>query len=157
MAKYRLLTKEELEHLEKEFIAFLAAQTIPADDWVQIKADNPDKANQMIHTFSDVIMEEVLRKTQFLEKTDKNRIASIHFQSGQMILAAMEAPIDSDADFRDQEYIAQATVKPPGYLKAYTTAEKYESSRELELFKFIELGWLVSDGKLYKTLCLAVT
>ena len=157
MVKYRLLSQEELTHLEKEFINYLSANTITADDWIKIKTEDPDRTRQIIESFSDVVMEEVLHKTEFLEKTDKNRIASIHFQSNQMVLAAMEAPLESDADFTNKEFITQATNNPPEYLKAYTLTEPYNESREKDLFRFTELGWLVSDGKLYKTLCLAAS
>jgi hypothetical protein len=157
MAKYRLLSLEELNLLEKEFVEFLVLNGIVADDWQKIKDEEPQKAAKMIEAFSDVIMEGALRKTLYLEKTDKNRIASIHFQPTQMVLAAMEAPMESDADFTDPSFVVKATKNPPVYLKAFTKSEGYEESRETDLFKFTELGWLVSDGKLYKTLCLAAT
>ena len=155
MAKYRLLTEEELKHLEKEFVDFLILNGIDADDWVKMKNQNLENAAQIISAFSDAIMEGVLRKTEFLEKIDKNRIASIHFQEKQMVMAAMEAPIGSIADFNDPAFIKRATLDPPSYLKAYITTEPFKDSRELELFQFTENGWLVSDGKLYKTLCIA--
>ena len=157
MAKYRLLTLEELKHLQKEFVEFLAANTITADDWEKMKIQNKTMAEKLIHTFSDGILEGVLMKTEYLEKTDQHRIASIHFQSSQMVLAAMEAPIGTDADFTDPEFIQRATIDPPPYLKVFTKAENYSESREMEIFKFTEIGWLVSDGKLYKTLLLAAT
>jgi len=153
--KYRLLTTHELSLLEKEFIDFLVLNGIIADDWEKMKISEPGKAEKMIEAFSDVIMESALRITEYLEKTDKNRIASIHFQTNQMVMAAMEAPLESDADFTNPEFIQKATSHPPSYLKTFTITESYEESREDVLFSFTEKGWLVSDGKLYKTLCLA--
>ena len=153
--KYRLLNNEELALLEKEFIDFLVLNGIVADDWEKMKATEIESAHKIVESFSDTIMEGALRKTEYLEKTDKNRIASIHFQAEQMVLAAMEAPIDSDADFTDPEFIIRATDHPPSYLKTYTMTESYEVSRESVVFSFTEKGWLVSDGKLYKSLCLA--
>ena len=155
MPKYRLLTDEELEHLEKEFIDFLVLNGITAEDWVKIKEENISDAAKIIESFSDAIMEGALRKTQYLEKVDKHRIASIHFQENQMVMAAMEAPMGSIADFTNPEFIKKATVDPPSYLKAFTTSEPYNFTRERELFQFTERGWLVSDGKLYKTLAIA--
>ncbi len=157
MPKYRLLTDEEFKHLEKEFIDFLVLNGITSEDWVNIKKENIEDTARILEAFSDVIMEGALRKTQFLERVDTHRIASIHFQESQMVMAAMEAPLGSIADFTNPEFIKEATLNPPSYLKAFTTTEKYSSTREAELFQFTERGWLVSDGNLYKTLVIAAT
>ena len=39
VTKYRRLTIEELQNLEKEFISFLVVNGIPSEDWEQIKKD----------------------------------------------------------------------------------------------------------------------
>lgn len=51
MAKYRLLTHEELIELEKEFIDFLILNSIVASDWMKIKNEEPEKATRFIHLF----------------------------------------------------------------------------------------------------------
>ncbi len=155
--KYRVLTSDELALLEKEFVDFLVINGITADDWVKIKEQDQETSASMVTAFSDVIMEGALRKTFYLEKIDKHRIASIHFQSEQMVLSAMEAPLGSIADFTDQGFIKKATAEAPSYLKTYTTSENYPKSREESIYYFTTLGWLVSDGKLYKALALAST
>lgn len=48
MAKYRLLTHEELIELEKEFIDFLILNSIVASDWMKIKNEEPEKATRFI-------------------------------------------------------------------------------------------------------------
>lgn len=74
MAKYRLLTIEELKELENEFVEFLVLVGITADDWVKIKCEKPDKADSMITLFSDVVFEKIMRKTQFPERRRSNDI-----------------------------------------------------------------------------------
>lgn len=155
--KYRILSTDELALLEKEFIDFLVINGITSEVWIKIKEEDKDTALSMITAFSDVIMEGALRKTIYLEKIDKHRIASIHFQAEQMVLSAMESPIGSAADFTDKAFIRQATAEAPSYLNAFTTTEKYTKSREESIFYFTTLGWLVSDGNLYKALTLAST
>jgi hypothetical protein len=44
MAKYRLLTLEELKSMEKEFVDFLVLNGIPGEDWVKLKDTDPDRA-----------------------------------------------------------------------------------------------------------------
>ena len=67
MTKYSRLTKEQFEELHKEFINFLASQTITAKEWEQLKKDKPEAAEQELDVFSDLIWEGVLNKTEYLE------------------------------------------------------------------------------------------
>ena len=48
MPKYRLLTLEELQELEKEFVEYLVLNGITADDWEKIKKENPSSARHII-------------------------------------------------------------------------------------------------------------
>ena len=53
--KYRPLHPEELENLREDFVQFLAANSIAGDDWVKLKKEMPDQANQLIEMFSDLV------------------------------------------------------------------------------------------------------
>ena len=44
--KYSRLTKEQFEELHQEFINFLATQSITADEWKNIKAEEPEVPNR---------------------------------------------------------------------------------------------------------------
>ena len=41
MVKYRALTHEELESMEKEFIDFLVLNGITGEDWEKLKNEKP--------------------------------------------------------------------------------------------------------------------
>ena len=58
--KFRRLTNEELQELEKEFVQFLVSNTVTADDWEKIKEDNPERAEGLIEIFSDIVFEKVI-------------------------------------------------------------------------------------------------
>jgi len=60
MPKYRILSSEELELLEKEFIEFLVINGITADEWQKIKASEPEKTKKFIELFSDVVFEKLM-------------------------------------------------------------------------------------------------
>ena len=53
--KYRRLTKEQFEELHKEFINFLATQSITAKEWKTIKAKQPNVAEEEMDIFSDLV------------------------------------------------------------------------------------------------------
>ena len=65
--KYDRLTREQFEELHKEFINFLAAQSITAAEWEEIKTTKPETAEEELDVFSDLVWEGVLNQAQFLE------------------------------------------------------------------------------------------
>ena len=63
--KYTRLTKEQLEEMYQEFINFLAAQSITAEEWAQIKQEKPKVAEEELDVFSDLVWEGVLNQAIF--------------------------------------------------------------------------------------------
>ncbi len=156
MAKYRLLTHEELIELEKEFIDFLILNSIVASDWMKIKKEDPEKAERVIHLFSDVVFEKIMREAQFLEMRNESELKTFQCLQDKFIVVGLNASKIKDANLKDNEFIKRALQNPPSNLEVYTTEIPYKSSREEELFKMTEIGFQISDGKLFKTLCLAL-
>ena len=151
MAKYRLLTLDELQALEKEFVDYLVANGIPADEWEKIKEKDPDAADRIVDLFSDVIMEGVLRKTSYVEHYSKNRVITFYFQEQEVTMIAMSCD-NLDTDFTDPNYIAFAASNPPENLKISRQTKTYQKERSEEIWDLIQQGCTVSDGKLYRAL-----
>lgn len=156
MAKYRLLTHEELIELQKEFIDFLILNSIAASDWMKMKNEDPEKAEKIIHLFSDVVFEKIMREAQFLELRNKSELKAFQCLKDKFIVVGLNASKIKDANLKDNEFIKRVMQNPPSNLEVYTTEIPYKSSREEELFKMTERGFQISDGKLFKTLCLAL-
>ena len=156
MAKYRRLTIEELKELEKEFIDFLVLNGITGDDWLKMKTKSPEKAEQMLSLFSDVIFEGILRKVKYLDFRAEKMVRTFQCLKEKIILVGMQAEENSSANFLDQNYIQTALQNPPKDIRVYTTEKKYNKKREAELFDMISAGCVISDGKLFKALCLAL-
>jgi hypothetical protein len=156
MPKYRPLTYEELQELQKEFIDFLVLNSITADEWVRMKKKTPVKAATFLELFSDVVFESITRKIQFLELRTPKDLISCQCLDNKLVIVGMRAPVKSDADFTDKFFIQQAFLNPPAELKVYTTERPYEKSRESDLFVMTEAGYTITDGKIFKTLSLAL-
>jgi len=150
MPKYRLLDSEELEAFENEFIEFLVLNSITADDWVKIKDTNTVKALKFIELFSDVIFEKLMRQTQYIMKRDRNNIAAFHFQENQAVVVAMEC-LDGNIDLRS---LTNFDTLSEETFKIYPANKVYDKQREIEMFALIKSGAEVSDGAIYKALCL---
>ena len=96
--RFRRLTTEELTHLEKEFIEFLVSNTVTAEDWVKLKADSPDNAEELIEMFSDVVLSKVYGKIVLLEKREKNNLLLFKFD-GEIVQMLGVSTNDETIDF----------------------------------------------------------
>jgi len=152
MAKYRVLDNEELVAFEKEFVEFLVINTITADDWVKIKSTDQERTQQIISLFSDVIFEKLMRQTQYLIRRSKHNIACFHYQANQAVLVGLE----TDREDIDLLQISTAAEIPNEGVNIINSTKAYERQREVEMFEMLNNGAEISDGKLYKALCLGL-
>lgn len=153
--KYRELNPEELKSLEKEFVDYLIVNGITADDWVRIKEEEKEKAEDIITLFSDVVLEGVLRKVQFLEFRTKSDIKAFQCLNDKMVLVGMSSD-NSAVDFTNESFFQKASSEAPSGVKVYTTEKPYGQSRESELFEMIQNGCQISDGQSFKAISLAL-
>jgi hypothetical protein len=156
MPKYRHLTKDELAELEKEFVEYLILNGVGADDWVKIKEQDKPKAEKFLELFSDVVFESVLRKIKFLEYREKNSLQVFQCLPEHLVVVSMTADKSEEVDFTDPQFLSRATVEPPASLKVLTATKSYKKEREAELFEMLQIGCVITDDKLFKTLCLMV-
>ena len=156
MPKYRRLNKEELTELEKDFIRFLATNTVTGDDWETLKKENPDKAEGYVDTFSDLVFERILQKAEYMELKSKQDVRTFHCQEETIKMIGILIEGDTSLDFTQNiapEQMMQMLSLSQAKLKLYSGERKYRKDRELELFELLEQGALISkDGALYKTL-----
>lgn len=154
MSVYRLLNLEELTELEKEFVEYLVLNGITAEDWVKMKEQDKEGAERIIELFSDVVFEGIMRNVIFLEYRAENFIHAFQCLTDKLVLVAMESEEDSAVNFLDPAFIEAATINPPEKLIIRTTSKLYSKTRERELFDMIQAGCTISDGGLFKALCL---
>jgi len=150
MGKYRPLTSEELHALEKEFVDFLVLNGITGDDWVKMKEQSPESATEMTELFADVVWEGILRKAQYLMHRSSSSIKCFQCLSDQIVLVAMDSrTVDLIHDFDSVSSGQRASE-----VKVYTTTKAYNTTREEELFSMISNGCEITEGQLFKKLCM---
>jgi hypothetical protein len=129
---YRILTKEELEPLEKEFVHFLILQGITASDWLSIKENEPVTSQDMIVSFSDMIFEKILNDVHFLIHHVDH--VTYHFQCNK---SDMTLIVEEDALEEDK-------------LRFSSTSKSYIKPRNKEIFELIESGCQIDNGQMFK-------
>ena len=55
--KYRILSNEELSHLEEDFKHFLIVNGVHAEEWEALNNNDVDKAVQLVEVFSDTVLQ----------------------------------------------------------------------------------------------------
>jgi hypothetical protein len=154
MAKYRVLSRQELEELEKEFVDYLVVNGITADDWERLKSESPDKAERIVELFSDVVLEDVLRRVRFLEYRTKHYVLCYQCLETKLLLLGMKG--GETADFTDTQFLQAAMSSSPAGIELIRSEKSYDGPREAELFKLLSAGHEISDGALFKALALAM-
>lgn len=147
--KYKRLTEEELGHLEKEFISFLAHAQITAQDWEKLKRDETAKAHELIDVFSDVVYDKVLKKIKFLEFRDSKTLNVFKFDDHKVCLAGIRVHTHSPVDLTQTSDFS--SIDTTGINTVYSEKE-YNKDREQEIFDMLQTGCLITDERLYDLL-----
>jgi hypothetical protein len=147
--KYRQLTKEQFSELHKEFADFLATQQIDTKEWNIIKEEKPSMAEEELNIFSDVVWEDVLGKTEYLEHISPNDINLFKCNSGKIIRIYIKLK-DKNKSFLSTDDFQWFLKNPLDDKFEYFKAEKeYAKERNFELFELIEMGSQISKGELF--------
>ena len=148
--KYRRLSTDELQELEKEFVHFLVSNGIIAGDWVKLKEEENEKAETLIDAFSDIVMEKVLSKVEFLEKRERSSVLFFHALKDSFEVIGISCS-DPSLDLTKEETIKELAQEAKG-IDLFTTSQRYHKSRAIEIFELTELGSFVTNGKLFQVL-----
>jgi len=148
--KYRQLTKEQFESLHQEFARFLASQNIDATEWKQIKEEKPNVAEDEMNVFSDVVWDDVLHKTKYLEHFSKTTANLFKCENEEIHRIAIQ--VNWDINLLEQEGFEWLLKNPmDNSVEVFRGTKPYnQSDRNAELFDLIEKGSAISKGEIYE-------
>jgi hypothetical protein len=150
--KYRQLTKEQFEELHEEFARFLASQKIDVKEWEKIKKEKPEVAEEELNIFSDLVWEDVLSTSEFIEHYSKSSINLFKCQT-TLIERIMVKTKNSSVDFLKKSGIDWLSKNAGDVSLEYFYAHKeYSKDRNVELFDLIEKGGVMTKGYLYTSI-----
>ncbi len=149
--KYRRLTKEQFEALSVEFAQFLASQSIDHNQWQAIKLSAPHRAEAQLDAFSDLVWEESLRKTCFINHFSPGGVFAFH--AGQMSLTLFGVKTTTDLDFNNPESWQWLSEHwQDDSVSFYREQKPYDKKRTQVLFELIERGGILSTGAIAERL-----
>lgn len=154
--KYRRLSLEELQEMEKEFIIYLSSQSISSDMWEEIKEKHPERAEAFIEQFSDIIMERVLAKVEYLEQKLPTELHLYKCLEDKLLLIGLLVKGATAFDFTqnaDPATMMQQIQISGASVQFFQAERAYKKDRNQDIFELIQKGALISkDGTLYQTL-----
>lgn len=150
--KYKRLTLDELTALEPEFVNFLASAQITGADWVKMKENELEKAEELIDVFSDMVYEKVMNKIKFLEHRDKKVLNIVGFEEDKIMLVGLRVKDNCELDLTSNDLTEKWQEVDLSLLSVIKSERLYSKDKGLEVFDLIQQGYLITDDRLFKVL-----
>ena len=148
--KYTRLTKEQFEELHQEFAKFLATQSIDAKAWEQFKKDKPQLAEEELDIFSDLVWEDALSRIEYVENRSNNQLFLFHFAEKEIDLLLLKI-LNNDINANTTEGIAYIDKNlQSDKVQLFTSNKAYSEDANMDKFKLIQQGSLVTEGELFR-------
>ena len=148
--KYSRLTKEQFEELHQEFINFLATQSITHEEWTNLKANKPEMAEMELDVFSDLIWEGALNKAEYLEHFAPQHMYLFHLDEANMHAIVINVK-NQAIDITTPEGYSWLRENLMDENVEFLQADKeYSEDKNLDKFKMIEQGAVITKGDLFR-------
>ena len=105
--KYRILSDEELAHLEDDFKQFLIVNEVHDDEWREMNKKDSEKALSLVRLFSDTVLQKVYEKVKFIEHRSPNACMVFQLGEDKMDLISI-ASSEKETDLSTPESIHEA-------------------------------------------------
>jgi len=148
--KYRRLTKEQFEELHKEFINFLATQSITAEEWSKLKLEKPELASSEMDVFSDLVWEGVLSKVKYLENISSKHIYLFQVLNNSISLIGVKINIDLIDLTTEEGFSWLRENQMSENVEIFNSKKEFSEDIKLNVFKLIEQGASITKGELFK-------
>ena len=150
--KYRQLTKEQFLALSNEFAEFLATQQIDVKEWELIKKDKPLMAEEELNLFSDIVWQDVLTKTEYLEHISESHINLFKCNSEEVIRIYIKLNLPDKNFLEPEDYRWFQENLLDDSIDYFKAVKKYSKDRNEEIFELIEMGSEISKGGLFNAI-----
>ncbi len=148
--KYTRLTKQQFEELHQEFINFLATQSITHNEWRSLKKNQPQIAEEELDVFSDLVWEGVLSKVSYLENISSQHMHLFYLTKKEMKLFSVKV-MNPNIDLTTKSGFEWFKKNwQSDYIEYLTASKAYSVDPNLDKFRLIQQGALITKGDLYQ-------
>jgi len=138
--KFKILSKEDLEHLEEELKHFLISNGVSNEEWIEMNQNDPDKAIDLVEVFSDVVYQKVFENLKFIEHQSAKSLLVFKCAKDKIHLIGINVKEGMEGDLSSPENIQKTLTEKASSLELFKSSKEYSKERELEVFEMIESG-----------------
>ena len=149
--KYRILTDEELVHLEEELVQFLIVNGVDGTAWKKMNLESPNQAIRLVELFSDTVLQKVYENIRFLEFRSPETCMIFNCGKDELELISIQRK-NSSLDLSTPEKIHQCLVESANGLSFFQSKKSYTLNRELEIHQMLEQGCVLSTSEFWEAL-----
>ena len=148
--KYRRLSKEQFEELHKEFINFLATQSITASEWKLLKEKKPELAEAELDVFSDLVWEGVLENVTFLENIAPKHMFLFCIKEKSIALIGLKVSKETMDLTTEGGFSWLRDNLMSSEVEIFDAEKQINGDKKLQIFELIENGAHITKGELFK-------
>jgi glutaredoxin 2 len=150
--KYRMLTDEELRHLEEDLKHFLIVHGVHDTQWEAMNRDEPEHAIELVGVFSDTVLQKVYEKLEFLEFRSEDACLVFQCKKESQDVIAINRKSGAAVDLSTIEGIHAALTHSAADLTFFRSTKEYTQTREEEIHQLVENGCMVSSREFWEAL-----
>jgi hypothetical protein len=147
--KYRCLTYKEFDLLSTDFSNFLYSEGINRYEWKILQDQYSDYAFKLLKKYSDLTFEKVMKDVQYLEYRTAKQLLLFECRKEQFVTIGIDIPKNSSINLTDISSFQELSRNELHLCRTFKFDSPYRSSREEEIFNFIEAGYYIVDEKTY--------
>ena len=148
--RYRRLSKEQFEELHKEFINFLATQSITASEWKLLKENKPEVAEAELDVFSDLVWEGVLENVTFLENINPKHMYLFCVKEKSIALIGLKVSKETVDLTIEGGFSWLRDNLMSNEVEIFDAEKQINGDKKLQIFELIEKGAHITKGELFK-------
>ena len=148
--KYRRLSKEQFEELHKEFINFLATQSITVSEWKLLKENKPEVAEAELDVFSDLVWEGVLENVTFLENIAPKHMYLFCVKEKSIALIGLKVSKETVDLTIEGGFSWLRDNLMSSKVEIFDAEKQINGDKKLQIFELIEKGAHITKGELFK-------
>lgn len=153
--QYRCLTDQELKSLETELKQFLVSHGVMNDEWRKMNEEAPQKAQELVELFSDVVFAKVVETVEYLSHRAPQDLKVFHFGAEKMEMLGLKL-FNPQVNLQETPYQEDLglAIKEAGAdnVKLMRGTKAYQKTRSEEAFILLEQGCEITNHELFDRL-----
>lgn len=147
--KYRMLTKDEREIFDEDFKHFMISNGVSNEEWLLMNQSQPIKALDLVEIFSDLVLDKVYQKVEFIEFRSENSCLVFYCGTTKIEVISIASKNGNELNLSTPESIHEALIHHSSKLDIFKSEKPYATSRELEIHQMIEQGCFNSSREFW--------